>query len=145
LLDEALELAIACAAPYELALVQVAKAQVLKQQPDAPDEVRALLAGARSTAERLAARPLLDRIDELDREPAPLTAATVAAPGGLSPREVDVLQLLARGMTDAEIADALFISPRTVHGHLNSIYGKLDVSSRTAAVARAFSEGIVTV
>jgi DNA-binding CsgD family transcriptional regulator len=145
LLDEALELAIACAAPYELALVQVAKAQVLKQQPDAPDEVRALLAGARSTAERLGARPLLDRIDELERESAPTSAVTVTLPGGLSPREVEVLQLLARGMTDAEIADALFISPRTVHGHLNSIYGKLDVSSRTAAVARAFSEGIVTV
>jgi DNA-binding CsgD family transcriptional regulator len=55
----------------------------------------------------------------------------------LSEREVDVLRLVATGKTDAEIAIALFISPRTVSNHVRSILGKLDVTSRSAATAWA--------
>jgi predicted ATPase/DNA-binding CsgD family transcriptional regulator len=54
-------------------------------------------------------------------------------PGGLSNREVDVLRLVARGMTSAQVAEELFISPNTVNKHLNSIYHKLDIGSRAAA------------
>ena len=54
-------------------------------------------------------------------------------PGGLTSREVEVLGLVAGGMTNAQVANRLFLSPRTVQTHLNSIYHKLGVSSRTAA------------
>ena len=52
---------------------------------------------------------------------------------GLSVREIEVLRLVADGLTDAEVAAHLWISPRTVGQHLRSIYNKLGVSSRTAA------------
>jgi DNA-binding NarL/FixJ family response regulator len=54
--------------------------------------------------------------------------------GGLTRREVDVLRLVASGLSDAEVARRLFLSVRTVHAHLRSIYRKLGVRSRTAAV-----------
>ena len=54
-------------------------------------------------------------------------------PAGLTAREVEVLRLVAQGMTDAQVAAQLVISPRTVNSHLTSIYNKLGVDSRTAA------------
>jgi DNA-binding CsgD family transcriptional regulator len=54
-------------------------------------------------------------------------------PGGLTAREVEVLGLVAKGMTSAQIAKELFLSPRTVEAHITSIYHKLGVSSRAAA------------
>lgn len=55
----------------------------------------------------------------------------------LSPREIEVLRLVADGLTDGQTAQKLYISPRTVGQHLRSIYRKLDVPSRAAAVRRA--------
>ena len=52
---------------------------------------------------------------------------------GLTAREIEVLQLVADGLTNVEIADRLVLSQRTVHAHLRSIYDKLGVNSRTAA------------
>jgi DNA-binding CsgD family transcriptional regulator/tetratricopeptide (TPR) repeat protein len=52
---------------------------------------------------------------------------------GLTPRELEVVRLVATGLTDAQIAARLVISPRTVGKHLQSIYGKLDLASRSAA------------
>jgi DNA-binding CsgD family transcriptional regulator len=62
---------------------------------------------------------------------------------GLSPREFDVLQLVAQELSTAEIAERLFISPRTVTTHLSSIYNKLGVNSRTAATRYAVERGLV--
>ncbi len=74
----------------------------------------------------------------------PASASPNAAAGaGLSPRQIEVLHLVARGMTDAEIADELFISTRTVSGHLQSIYNKLGISSRSAATAFAYEHHLV--
>jgi predicted ATPase/DNA-binding CsgD family transcriptional regulator len=56
---------------------------------------------------------------------------------GLSPRETEVLRLVATGMTDGAIAERLVLSPRTVHAHLRTIYRKLGVTSRTAAIRAA--------
>jgi DNA-binding CsgD family transcriptional regulator len=55
----------------------------------------------------------------------------------LSDRELEVLSLVARGLSDAEVAENLYVSPRTVSGHLRGVYRKLGVKSRTAAVKKA--------
>jgi ATP/maltotriose-dependent transcriptional regulator MalT len=54
----------------------------------------------------------------------------------LTERELEVLQLLAGGLSNKEIAERLIVAPSTVKQHLKNIYGKLDVHSRTQAVAR---------
>ncbi len=64
-------------------------------------------------------------------------------PDGLTPREVEVLRLLALGLTDAHIAEQLVISPRTVNNHLTSIYSKIQVSSRSAATRYAIEHRLV--
>jgi predicted ATPase/DNA-binding CsgD family transcriptional regulator len=64
-------------------------------------------------------------------------------PDGLTAREVEVLQLLAQGLTDAQIAKQLIISPRTVNNHLTSIYGKIQVTSRSAATRYAIETHLV--
>jgi len=56
------------------------------------------------------------------------------SPPGLTEREVEVLRLVAQGLTNAQVAEALGISPRTVDAHLRSIYSKLDIPSRHAAM-----------
>lgn len=61
----------------------------------------------------------------------------------LTPRETDVLRLLAKGHSTREISEALFISPRTAATHITNILGKLEVTSRTAAVAYAMRTGLV--
>jgi non-specific serine/threonine protein kinase len=73
----------------------------------------------------------------------PPVSSTPEHPGGLSPREVEVLGLVAEGLTNAQVAQRLFLSPRTVQRHLNSIYHKLGVSSRTAATRFAMEHGLL--
>jgi DNA-binding CsgD family transcriptional regulator/tetratricopeptide (TPR) repeat protein len=63
-----------------------------------------------------------------------------AYPAGLTAREVEVLRLVAAGMTDARIAETLILSPRTVNTHLRSIYAKLGISSRSAATRFAITQ-----
>jgi DNA-binding CsgD family transcriptional regulator len=63
-------------------------------------------------------------------------------PAGLTSREVEVLGLVAEGLTNAEVAHRLFLSPRTVDTHLTSIYHKLGVSSRAGAVRFAIDHGL---
>jgi len=64
-------------------------------------------------------------------------------PGGLSEREVDVLRLAARGLTAKEIADRLFISPKTTDHHIQHIYNKIGVSTRAAAALWATQHAVV--
>jgi DNA-binding CsgD family transcriptional regulator len=71
-------------------------------------------------------------------------AARAETPDRLTPRERDVLQLLAETRTDREIADALFLSPRTVNWHVRGILAKLGAASRRDAVAQARAEGLVS-
>ena len=65
--------------------------------------------------------------------PPPKRPAKQEPPHGLTTREAEILRLLAQGLTDAQIAQELVISPRTVNAHLTSIYSKLGVNSRAAA------------
>jgi DNA-binding NarL/FixJ family response regulator len=66
------------------------------------------------------------------------------AAGPLSPRELEVLQLVAAGNTNREAAARLFITEATVKTHLINIYAKLDVSDRASAVAEAYNRGLLT-
>jgi predicted ATPase/DNA-binding CsgD family transcriptional regulator len=89
--------------------------------------------------------PLEQAIDcALEETPAvPQSVERSSAPvAGLSKREVEVLQLLAGGLSDREIAETLFISRHTVMRHVSNILRKLDVNSRTAAAAWAVRNGL---
>jgi DNA-binding NarL/FixJ family response regulator len=72
-----------------------------------------------------------------------ISSSTLEHPAGLTSREVEVLGLVATGLTNAQVAKELFLSPRTVQRHLNSIYHKLGVSSRTAATRFALEHDLV--
>ncbi len=138
-LDAALALCDACAAPYERArtLLEVA---VLRQAQDRPGDAASTLESARQICTSLRAELALQSIAELETQVAsPATDAVT----GLSPREAEVLRLVARGLSYAEIGDELYISPRTVARHLQSIYAKLGLGSRAEAAAYAYAHGIV--
>jgi len=66
-----------------------------------------------------------------------------SSPNDLTEREMEVLRLVARGLTDAQVADALVISPRTVNAHLRSIYSKLGITSRHAATLFAIKQQLI--
>jgi DNA-binding CsgD family transcriptional regulator len=80
----------------------------------------------------------------LEASPGPAAAPRPRGPAGLglTPREQDVLILLVAGRTDREIAEALFISHRTAQGHVAHICAKLEVNTRSAAVAAALGRGL---
>jgi ATP/maltotriose-dependent transcriptional regulator MalT len=82
---------------------------------------------------RLGAAPDLARLD---------ATPPSKAPGGLSPREVDVVRLLAAGKSNRAIAAELFISEKTVARHVSNIFTKLGVSTRAAATAYAYEHGL---
>ncbi len=77
--------------------------------------------------------------------PAPMPAASrfPAAQGILSPRELEVLRLMADGLSSREIGERLFISPRTATTHVANIFSKLDVDSRASAVTAGFRLGLI--
>jgi predicted ATPase/class 3 adenylate cyclase/DNA-binding CsgD family transcriptional regulator len=73
----------------------------------------------------------------------PITKPSPSYPDRLTAREVEVLRFIAKGLTDAQIAEQLVISPRTVNNHLTSIYGKIQVTSRSAATRYAIEHRLV--
>lgn len=93
---------------------------------------------ARSTFVQLGAVVDLASLEELPPSPDPGTA-----PDGLTPRELEVLRLVASGRTDRQIADVLSISDKTVGRHIANIYRKIDVQTRSAATAYAFLKGLM--
>jgi DNA-binding CsgD family transcriptional regulator len=115
--------------PYDTALAQLGGD--LPAVATALDTLRRL--GARAAARRAQQRLTQLRGRDSDRR----RRATVADPQGLTKRERDVLELLAAGHSDAEIASALFISPKTANRHVGAILSKLGVRNRTQAAAYA--------
>jgi DNA-binding NarL/FixJ family response regulator len=79
----------------------------------------------------------------LDHSAPPETATPEAPPAGLSAREAEVLRLVSTGLTNAEVAEQLFLSSRTVDWHLGSIYRKLGFHSRTEAARFAVEHGLL--
>jgi DNA-binding NarL/FixJ family response regulator len=92
------------------------------------------LDAARDVFAQLGAAPDLERLGELADPP---------DPHGLSPRELEVLRLVAAGRSNREIGATLVISEHTVARHLQNIFAKLGVSSRTAATAIAFAHDLL--
>ena len=92
----------------------------------------------RATAEALhqTAAELSRRATELDRPSAPAGRARAEFAQRLTPRQLEILNLLSEGLSNAEIAGRLFISESTVKWHVAKILRALDVSSRAQAVAR---------
>ncbi len=115
------------------------------------DIVRALQAGARAyllkdtfRAELLAA---IRAVHSGERRIPPAVARRLAehvANPGLTPRELEVLRLMAAGHSNRQIARALFVTESTVKGHVNNILGKLGVRHRTHAVTLALKRGIIS-
>jgi DNA-binding CsgD family transcriptional regulator len=123
-------------APYEAARTRVLLGRVCTELGD--DDGAALeLEAARAAFEELGARPDLARLGSLTG------SDTSRDTLGLSPRELEVLRLLASGATNKAIAAALVLSERTVDRHVSNIYAKLGVSSRAAATARAYERHLV--
>jgi LuxR family maltose regulon positive regulatory protein len=82
-----------------------------------------------------------DDADASIRRRMELTPSSLVEP--LSAREIEVLQLVAQGLTNKQVADRLYLSLHTVKAHARNIYGKLGVGNRTQAVARAKALGIL--
>ena len=122
LLEDAVAGYESCGAPFEAAEARVELAGTLAAL-GRDDRSRSEVATAEATLRRLGALP-----------------ATPA--GGVTPREQEVLALLAEGLTNRQIADRLVLSEHTVHRHVTNILRKLDLPSRAAAAAHAVRSGI---
>ena len=122
-------------APYHAARARESMALACREVGD--DEAAELeLEAARAAFEALGAAPDLARVDALQR-------AGHAPVGGLTPRELEVLRLIASGKSNKAIAAELCLSKRTVDRHASNIFTKIDVPSRAAATAWAYQHGLV--
>ncbi len=104
------------------------------------DAVRVVAAGEALLAPEVTRRVIEQFARTHERAPA---TPSVEALADLSEREVEVLQLMARGMSNQEIAHTLFVSPTTVKTHVSHILTKLGVRDRVQAVVEAYESGIV--
>jgi DNA-binding CsgD family transcriptional regulator len=124
-------------APYEAARVRVLIGQACRALGD-EDTAAIEYETARQVFVELGAVPEVARVDALSRP----GHATSGGPDGLTAREVEVLKLVAAGLTNRAIAERLVISDKTVARHVSNIFTKLDLSSRSAATAYAYEHGL---
>jgi DNA-binding CsgD family transcriptional regulator len=97
--------------------------------------------GARQAAEIARRRLRFRGVRSLPRGP---RATTQANPHGLTPRQLEILQLLAEGLRNPEIAGRLSTTPKTVEHHVSAVLAKLEVRSRAEAVRRAYEQRIIS-
>jgi DNA-binding CsgD family transcriptional regulator len=133
-LEDAIDLFAESAAPYEAALSRLALSRTLASLGRA-DAASAEAERAREAFAALGATRDASRSGGISQEAGGL--------GELTPREREVLTLVAQGLNDAEIADRLVVSPHTVHRHVANVRTKLRLPSRAAAVAYATREGLL--
>jgi DNA-binding CsgD family transcriptional regulator len=125
-----------------LALTQADYAELLMGRDGDGDIPRAreLISESEGTARSLGMAPLAERCSTLLES---LTGTSLPAPDGLTPRELEVLTLVARGLSNAEVADELVLSVRTVERHITNLYGKIGASGRAAAATYAVRQGLM--
>jgi DNA-binding CsgD family transcriptional regulator len=125
-------------APYESARVRALIGDTCRALGDQQSAVLEWDA-ARWCFQQLGARPDLERLEQFDRSP-----ARANAPAGLSRRELDVLRLVAAGLTNREIGAELVISEHTVARHVQNMLAKVGCSTRAALAAFAAENGLST-
>jgi ATP/maltotriose-dependent transcriptional regulator MalT len=123
-------------APYEAARVRVCIGLACRALGD-EDSAQMEFDAARWIFRQLGAAPQVTTVEALTR------MRPILHPAGLTSRELQVLRLVAGGMTNRGIASELFLSEKTVARHLSNIFTKLGVSSRSAATAYAFAHDLV--
>lgn len=124
------------AAPYEIARVRVLIAEACLALGD-QDTAAMEISAARAIFEELGVIPDQARLERLSGREG------FENEHDLTPRQLEVLRLVASGMTNREIASELFVSEHTISRHVQNIFAKLDVTSRTAATAFAFENDLV--
>jgi DNA-binding CsgD family transcriptional regulator len=123
-------------APYDAARTRVLLGLACRSLGDA-DAAELELDAARRIFQRLVAKPDITRVDGL------MNPASTVGTRGLTPREAEVIRLVATGKTNRAIAQRLSISERTVDRHVGNILMKLSLPSRSAATAYAYEHGLV--
>ena len=141
----------ACSNPYQAAYARCQEAEARLASGGTRADAETLVREAYTTAEALGARPLLERLQALvrraridigDRGPSSEAPNAALERFELTPRELEVLSLLAGGLTNPEIGAELFISNKTASVHVSRILGKLSVPNRAAAAALAQRLGV---
>ncbi|SDS23536.1 regulatory protein, luxR family [Jiangella sp. DSM 45060] len=129
--------------PFHVALGRWRLAEALVTTGDR-DAAAVELAAAHEAAERLGAQPLAAAVRDLARRARVALPGTVLPSAGLlTPRELGVLELVARGYTNRKVGEELFISEKTVSVHLSRVMTKLGAASRTEAVSIAHQRGLL--
>lgn len=141
-LDTALALAYACESRHEQALTLLVLADLCRAQGNVPTALTHL-ERVRAICTPMGAALTLAQTETLAaRLSTPVVGLSTTALAGLTAREVEVLRLLAAGLSSAAIAERLSLSPRTVGAHLTTIYGKLGVPGRGAAIRFALDHDL---
>jgi DNA-binding CsgD family transcriptional regulator len=97
-----------------------------------------------TTFQALGMTPWIDRVNVARNRPVRNESRKAESrPAGLTDREIEVVQLVARGHSDRQISDELFISPRTVNAHIRNILSKTECGNRTELSVWAMEQGVL--